>query len=68
MQYSEYGMQYINKKPVLYPEEFELPSSIVGGLSAGKERVKYRLSSVVEHFGMMPQTGHYIAYKRLMPE
>ena len=23
---------------------------------------------MVEHFGLVPQSGHYIAYKRLMPE
>jgi ubiquitin C-terminal hydrolase len=29
---------------------------------------RYQLSSVIEHVGIVPQMGHYKAYKRLLPE
>ena len=28
----------------------------------------YDLCALVEHVGLSPQAGHYIAYKRLLPE
>ena len=51
---------------MIYPEVLDLPPEILGDRQVSN--VKYRLSSLVEHFGLVPQSGHYIAYKRLMPE
>jgi len=34
----------------------------------GGEDTVYRLAALIEHIGMTPRSGHYMAYKRLFPE
>ena len=68
--YSPYGTEVLNSAKVSYPREFvlsqilppkELPES-------NNTDSKYKLASLIEHVGITPHSGHYMAYKRLFPE
>lgn len=60
------GMEILNDTPVLYPNVLDLASCTDSGIAPGTQR--YRLASLVEHHGLTPHSGHYVAYKKLLSD
>ena len=57
-----YGNPVLDRREVAYPLLLDFKK--IGTMMTGR----YQLSSVIEHVGLVPQMGHYKAYKRLLPE
>lgn len=71
--YSPMGAEVLNSAKVEFPEEFSLdqisvPQSNGEGQKSQDCESSYKLAALVEHVGLTPHSGHYIAYKRLFPE
>lgn len=64
------GAEVLNSAKVSYPIEFEIGEILPDAENAQRDaqRTVYRLSALIEHVGMTPRSGHYMAYKRLFPE
>ena len=64
------GMEVLNSTPVTYPREFALAEVLPAKelAESNNTEIKYKLAAVVEHVGLTPHSGHYVAYKRLFPE
>jgi len=68
--YSPMGVEILNSARVRYPSVFSLdevmPNKVLNESSGGES--SYRLAAMVEHVGVTPHSGHYLAYKRLFAE
>ena len=60
----------LNSARVKYPQQFYLGEIMPEkGLVEGADRESsYKLAALIEHVGLTPHSGHYIAYKRLFAE
>lgn len=68
--YSPLGMEILNSAPVKIPRHFTL-SEILPARELGDSNntdTRYALGAMIEHIGLTPHSGHYMAYKRLFPE
>ena len=68
--YSSLGYEILNSSKVEYPLEFVL-SQILPQRNINESNnidTKYKLAAMIEHIGLTPHSGHYMAYKRLFPE
>ena len=68
--YAPTGAEVLNSAKVSYPIEFEIGQILpeADNVQRDAQRTVYRLAALIEHVGMTPRSGHYMAYKRLFPE
>jgi uncharacterized UBP type Zn finger protein len=60
----------LNSARVDYPAQFKLAEILPekGLDESNNTDTIYKLAALIEHVGLTPHSGHYIAYKRLFPE
>ena len=68
--YSSMGHEILNSAHVSYPHEFTLSNILPLKELTESNNIesKYKLAALIEHIGLTPHSGHYMAYKRLFPE
>ena len=60
-----FGNSVLNKQEVMFPEILNM--QFLKGNNEG-EKLEYKLCALIEHFGYMPSSGHYLAYKRFQAD
>lgn len=68
--YSPMGNEVLNSTKVDFPIEFDLSEIVPTNELAESNNIesRYKLAAMIEHVGLTPHSGHYMAYKRLFPE
>ena len=55
-------------KSKMLKSKLMLSSESSQGTALSSSPLVYRLAALIEHVGFTPHSGHYMAYKRLIPE
>ena len=54
----QFGNPAVNRQPVHYPEQIDLQSRVIN------INCTYKLEAMIEHLGVVPSMGHYLAFSR----